>query len=229
MVTKEEVCARITKIGILPAIRVHCAEDAFFAAREMLEYGIPVVELTTTVPGAVRVIAELSKTSPSLMVGAGTVLDVETAKACADAGALFVTSPGFDPKIVEFTLSHGIAAIPGALTPTEVTMAHNAGADMIKVFPCAQVGGPAYIKALRAPFPHIPFIASGGVDQTTAAEFLRAGAQALGIRGKLIPPEANRKAGPQLDQRADRKIPQHRSPRTRGIRAYLVGPGFQAG
>src|SRR5579871_4625864 len=190
MPTKEEVCARIRKIGILPAIRVNSAEDALFAAREMLEYGIPVVELTTTVPGAVRVIGELSKSSPSLMVGAGSVLDIETAKACADAGAAFVTSPGLDPKIVEFTVSRGLCAIPGALTPTEITTAHNVGADMIKIFPCAQVGGPAYIRALRPPFPHIPFIASGGVDQLTAADFLRAGAQALGIRGKLIPPEA---------------------------------------
>ncbi len=151
MATKEEVCARIKKIGILPAIRVHSAEHALFAAREMLEYCIPVVELTTTVPGAVAVIAELSKTSPGLMVGAGSVLDVDTAKACAVAGAVFVTSPGFDPEIVEFAVAHGIAAIPGALTPTEITMAHKAGADMIKVFPCAQVGGPSYIKALRPP------------------------------------------------------------------------------
>ena len=190
MATKEEVCARIRKIGILPAIRVHSAEDALFAAREMLEYGIPVVELTTTVPGAVRVIAELSKTSPHLMVGAGTVLDLDTAKECVDAGAVFVTSPGFDPEIVDFTAARGVASIPGALTPTEITRAYNAGADMIKIFPCAQVGGPAYIKAIRAPFPHVPIIASGGVDQTTVADFLRAGAQAVGIRGKLIPPEA---------------------------------------
>lgn len=190
MATKEEVCARITKIGILPAIRVHSAEDALFAAREMLQYGIPIVELTTTVPGATRVIAELAKTSPGLMVGAGSVLDVETARACVDAGAVFVTSPGFDPEIVEFTVKHRVCAIPGALTPTEVMMAHNAGADLIKIFPCSQVGGPSYIRALRAPFPHTPFIASGGVDQVTAADFLRAGVQALGIRGKLIPPEA---------------------------------------
>jgi len=190
MATKEEVCACIRKIGILPAIRVHAAEDALFVAREMLEYGIPVVELTTTIPDAARVIAELSKTNPHLMVGAGTVLDIETAKACVDAGAVFVTSPGLDPKIVDFTVKHGLCAIPGALTPTEIMMAQNAGADMIKVFPCAQVGGPAYIRAMRAPFPHVPIVASGGVDQITAADFLRAGAQALGIRGKLIPPEA---------------------------------------
>jgi 2-dehydro-3-deoxyphosphogluconate aldolase/(4S)-4-hydroxy-2-oxoglutarate aldolase len=190
MAKKDEVCARIKEIGILPAIRVPSAEDALFAAGEMLKAGISVVELTMTVPGALGVIAELARTSPELMVGAGTVLSVETARACVDAGVAFVTSPGMDPKIVDFTLKRGVAAIPGALTPTEIMMALDAGADIIKIFPCSQVGGPSYIKALKAPFPHVPFIASGGVDQVTANEFVRAGAVALGIRGKLIPPEA---------------------------------------
>ncbi len=190
MVKREEVCARITAIGILPALRVPSAEDALFAAGEMLKWGIPIVELTTTVPGAIGVIAELARTTPQLIVGAGTVLDMETARACIDAGAAFVTSPGTNTKIVEFTVKHNVAAIPGALTPTEVMMAHNAGADLVKIFPCGSVGGPSYIKALKAPFPHVPFIASGGVDQVTASEFIRAGAVALGIRGKLIPPEA---------------------------------------
>jgi 2-dehydro-3-deoxyphosphogluconate aldolase/(4S)-4-hydroxy-2-oxoglutarate aldolase len=190
MATKEEVCARIKEIGILPAIRVASAEDALFAAGEMLKCGITVVELTMTVPGALGVLSELSRTSPELMVGAGTVLSIETVRACVDAGAAFVTSPGMNPKIVEFTVQHNVAAIPGALTPTEVMVARDAGADLIKIFPCAQVGGPSYIKALMAPFPHVPFIASGGVDQVTASDFIRAGAVALGIRGKLIPPEA---------------------------------------
>lgn len=190
MARKDEVCARIKEIGILPAIRVSSAADALFAAGEMLKAGISVVELTMTVPGALGVIAELARTSPELMVGAGTVLSVETARACVDAGVAFVTSPGMDPKIVDFTLKHGVAAIPGALTPTEIMMAYDAGADLIKIFPCSQVGGPSYIKALKAPFPHVPFIASGGVDQVTASEFIRAGAVALGVRGKLIPPEA---------------------------------------
>jgi 2-dehydro-3-deoxyphosphogluconate aldolase/(4S)-4-hydroxy-2-oxoglutarate aldolase len=190
MVRKKEVCERIKEIGILPAIRVPSAADALFAAGEMFEYGIPVVELTMTVPGAIGVITELARTHPQLIVGAGTVLDIETARACVDAGAAFVTSPGLDTRIVEFTVKHDVAAIPGALTPTEVMMAHNAGADLIKIFPCAAVGGPAYIKALRAPFPHVPFIASGGVTQTTADGFIRAGAVALGIRGELIPLEA---------------------------------------
>jgi 2-dehydro-3-deoxyphosphogluconate aldolase/(4S)-4-hydroxy-2-oxoglutarate aldolase len=188
--TKEQVCARIKQIGILPGIRVPSAEDALFAAREMLKYRITVVELTMTVPGAIGVLTELARTNPELIVGAGTVRDLETLRACLDAGAAFVSSPGIDPKIVEFTAKNNVAAIPGALTPTEVMIAVSAGADLIKIFPCAQVGGPSYIKALKAPFPHVPFIASGGVDQLTAADFIRAGAEALGIRGKLIPPEA---------------------------------------
>jgi 2-dehydro-3-deoxyphosphogluconate aldolase/(4S)-4-hydroxy-2-oxoglutarate aldolase len=190
MVTKDEVCARIKAIGILPAIRVPSAEDALFAAGQMLTGGIPVVELTMTVPGALGVIAELARTSPQLIVGAGTVLDIETARACVEAGARFLTSPGMNPAIIEFTARRNVAAIPGALTPTEIMVAVDAGADLIKIFPCAAVGGPSYIKALKAPFPHVPFIASGGVDQVTAGRFIRAGAIALGIRGQLIPPEA---------------------------------------
>lgn len=190
MMKKEEVCARIKEIGILPAIRVPSAEDALFAAGEMFKCGISVVELTTTVPGAIGVITELARTTPQLIVGAGTVLDMETARACLDAGAAFVTSPGLNTKIVEFTVRHNVAAIPGALTPTEIANAHDAGADLIKIFPCAAVGGPSYIRALKPPFPHVPFIASGGVDQVTATGFIRAGAVALGIRGQLIPPEA---------------------------------------
>jgi 2-dehydro-3-deoxyphosphogluconate aldolase/(4S)-4-hydroxy-2-oxoglutarate aldolase len=190
MVTKEEVCARIKEIGILPGIRVPSAEDALFAAGQMLNWGIPIVELTMTVPGAIGVIAELARTTPKLMVGAGTVLDLETARACVDAGAAFVTSPGMNPAIVEFAVRRNVAAIPGALTPTEIMVAVDAGADLVKIFPCAAVGGPSYIKALKAPFPHVPFIASGGVDQVTASGFIRAGAVALGVRGQLIPPEA---------------------------------------
>jgi 2-dehydro-3-deoxyphosphogluconate aldolase/(4S)-4-hydroxy-2-oxoglutarate aldolase len=189
-VKKEDVCARIKEIGILPAIRVPSAEDAPFAAGEMLKSGIPVVELTMTVPGAIGVISELARTSPQLMVGAGTVLDIETARGCVDAEASFITSPGLDRKIVEFAVRQNVAAIPGALTPTEVMMACNAGADLIKIFPCAAVGGPTYLKSLKPPFPHVSFIASGGVDQLTAGDFIRAGAVALGIRGNLIPPEA---------------------------------------
>src|ERR1700722_16235669 len=115
--TKEQVCARIREIGILPAIRVPTAEGALFAAHQMVKWGIPIVELTMTVPGAIGVIEELRSTAPDLIVGAGTVLDVECAKACVDGGAAFITSPGFDAEIVDFTVNQKVAAIPGALTP----------------------------------------------------------------------------------------------------------------
>jgi 2-dehydro-3-deoxyphosphogluconate aldolase/(4S)-4-hydroxy-2-oxoglutarate aldolase len=188
--TKDQVCARIREIGILPAIRVPTAEDALFAARQMLKWGIPIVELTTTVPGAIGVLEELKRTAPELIVGAGTVVDVQTARACVDAGAAFISSPGFDAEIVDLTVKHKVAAIPGALTPSEIMRAHKSGADIIKIFPCAQVGGPEYIRALRNPFPHVVLIASGGVNQQNAGQFIHRGATALGIRGELIPPQA---------------------------------------
>ena len=188
--TKEQVCARIREIGILPAIRTPAAEDALFAARQMVKWKIPIVELTMTVPGAIGVIEELKRTTPELIVGAGSVLDVETARGCVDSGAEFITSPGLDPEIVDFTLKYKVAAIPGALTPSEIMRAHKAGADIIKIFPCTQVGGPEYIRALRNPFPRVALIASGGVNQQNAGQFIRAGATALGIRGELIPPQA---------------------------------------
>jgi 2-dehydro-3-deoxyphosphogluconate aldolase/(4S)-4-hydroxy-2-oxoglutarate aldolase len=189
-VTKEQVCERIREIGILPAIRVASADDALFAARQMLRWGIPIVELTMTVPGAIGVLEELGRTAPELIVGAGSVLDVETARVCMNAGAAFITSPGFDAEIVDFTVKHKIAAIPGALTPSEIMRAHKGGADIIKIFPCAQVGGPEYIGALRNPFPQVALIASGGVNQQTAGQFIHRGATALGIGGELIPREA---------------------------------------
>ncbi len=185
--TTQEVCHKIREVGIVPAIRVGSSEDAFFAAETVIGAGIPVIEITMTVPGALDIVAGLRARHPDAIVGAGTVLDATAAEKCLKAGALFITSPGFDKSIVEATKSARVAAIPGALTPTEVMAALRAGADMIKIFPCSQVGGATYLKALRAPFPHVSFIASGGVNQQTAANFIEAGAAALGIREDLIP------------------------------------------
>lgn len=123
-------------------------------------------------------------------MGAGTVLDIETARRCLDAGANFLTSPGLDLGVVEFAVSKGVVVLPGALTPTEVMMASKAGADFVKVFPCIHLGAARYIKALKGPFPHVPLIAAGGVNQENAAEFITAGAIALGIGGALIPHES---------------------------------------
>lgn len=188
--TREEVHARIEDVGIIPAVRVSSAEDALFAAEAVSSGGIPIVELTMTVPGAMELISELARNSPDTVVGAGTVLDVDTARRCVEAGAGFLTSTGFDPEIVEYARAQDIAVIPGALTPTEVIMAWNAGADFVKIFPCSQVGGAGYIRALKAPLPQVPLIASGGVNQQTATDFILAGAVALGVGADLIPHEA---------------------------------------
>jgi 2-dehydro-3-deoxyphosphogluconate aldolase/(4S)-4-hydroxy-2-oxoglutarate aldolase len=188
--TRDTVRARIEEIGIIPAVRAASAEDALFAARAVLKGGIGVIEMTMTIPGAFEVIAELRQTHPDLLVGAGTVLNLDAARHCLDAGAAFLTGPGFDPEILEFAASRNVLAIPGALTPSEVAAASRDGAGLIKIFPCAQMGGPSYIKALKAPFPHMALIASGGVNQQTASDFIRAGAIALGIGEHLIPPDA---------------------------------------
>jgi 2-dehydro-3-deoxyphosphogluconate aldolase/(4S)-4-hydroxy-2-oxoglutarate aldolase len=187
---KQAVCAKICEVGIMPAVRTACAEDARFAAETVCKAGIPIVEITMTVPGALDVITHLIHHMPKLIVGAGTLLDLETARKCADAGVHFLTSPGFDPQIVNFGVSRKLAVIPGALTPTEIITAWKAGSDFVKVFPCSQVGGDTYIRALRGPLPRVPLIAAGGVNQQTASHFIRAGADALGVGRQLIPEEA---------------------------------------
>jgi 2-dehydro-3-deoxyphosphogluconate aldolase/(4S)-4-hydroxy-2-oxoglutarate aldolase len=188
--SKERIRARIEEIGIIPAVRLSSAPDALFAAEAVSASGIPIVEVTMTVPGAVQVIEELARNDPEFIVGAGTVFDIDIAQRCVDAGAKFLTSPGLDLNMVDFALMHDIVVFPGALSPTEVTAAWKAGADFIKVFPCSQLGGAAYIKALKSPFPTVPLIASGGVNQQTAADFILAGAIALGVGRDLIQPDA---------------------------------------
>jgi 2-dehydro-3-deoxyphosphogluconate aldolase / (4S)-4-hydroxy-2-oxoglutarate aldolase len=188
--TKAEVCELIREIGVLPAVRVSSAEDAHFAADAVTSGGIPIVEITMTVPEAVSLISHLVRCRPKMMVGAGTVLNTEMASKCVDAGACFLTSPGLNPKIVEFAAKNEIAVLPGALTPTEVIEAWEAGSDFVKVFPCAQVGGDKYIKALKTSLPQIPLIAAGGVTQHTVVDFILAGATAIGVGKELIPPEA---------------------------------------
>jgi 2-dehydro-3-deoxyphosphogluconate aldolase/(4S)-4-hydroxy-2-oxoglutarate aldolase len=187
---KEEVQARIEEIGIIPAVRLSSAEDARFATEAVSHGGIPIVEITMTVPGAIEVISDLAKSSPELIVGAGSLFDVETARRCLDAGAIFLTSPGLDLGLVEFARKEDVVVLAGALTPTEVTTAWKAGADFVKIFPCAQVGGETYIKALKRPFPQVRLIAAGGVNQRTAANFILAGASAIGVGGELIPNDA---------------------------------------
>jgi 2-dehydro-3-deoxyphosphogluconate aldolase/(4S)-4-hydroxy-2-oxoglutarate aldolase len=187
---KEQLRSFIEEIGIIPAIRLSSTEDALFAAEAVSSSGIPIVEVTMTVPGATAVISELVRTNPKLVVGAGTVLDLEVARRCLDVGATFLTSPGLDLAVVNFAVKQSILVFPGALTPTEIMAAWKAGSDFVKVFPCAALGGPNYIKALKSPFPNVPLIASGGVNQHNATEFILAGASAIGIGRHLIQPDA---------------------------------------
>jgi 2-dehydro-3-deoxyphosphogluconate aldolase/(4S)-4-hydroxy-2-oxoglutarate aldolase len=187
---REEVRARIADVGIIPGIRVTSPEDALFAAQAVASGGIPIVEITLTVPGAIEVISHLVQNGPDLIVGAGTVWDVETARRCLDAGATFLTTTGLDLKIVEFADQQKVVIFPGALTPTEVMMAWKAGVDFVKIFPCSQLGGAPYIKALKAPFPQVPLIASGGVNQLNVADFILAGATAVGVGAHLVPKKA---------------------------------------
>jgi 2-dehydro-3-deoxyphosphogluconate aldolase/(4S)-4-hydroxy-2-oxoglutarate aldolase len=188
--TRAEVRIRIEEIGIVPGIRVSTAKRARFAAEALYRAGIPIAEITMTVPDAIDVISYLAKDLPNLVVGAGTVLDVETAARSVDAGALFLTSTGLVPEVVEFALKNDIAVLPGAMTPTEVIAASRMGADFVKIFPCGALGGPSYIRTLKLPFPRVSLIATGGVNQQTARDFILAGATALGIGGQLINPEA---------------------------------------
>jgi 2-dehydro-3-deoxyphosphogluconate aldolase/(4S)-4-hydroxy-2-oxoglutarate aldolase len=182
---------RIEEIGIIPSIRTQSAESARFAAETVAEAGIPIVEITMTVPDALRVVAELRGRMPDLIVGVDSSWDLESARRAVDAGAMFVTSPGLDSRsIFEFVIQEDIVVIPGALTPSEVSTTWQAGADFVKVFPCHSMDGPRYIRSLKAPFPEIPLIASGGVNQANAGEFITSGAIALGIGTELIPHEA---------------------------------------
>ena len=184
---KQQVRDRIVEIGIVPVVRASSAAEALLAAEAVCAGGIPIVEITMTVPGAVEVIRELQRSAlAGVLIGAGTVLDAETARRCVDAGAEFLVSPGLNLPTVEFAAREGKLMLAGALTPTEVMMAWNAGCDFVKIFPCGQVGGAKYIKALKGPFPQIPLVPTGGVNLDTAAEFIEAGAAALGVGGELV-------------------------------------------
>jgi 2-dehydro-3-deoxyphosphogluconate aldolase/(4S)-4-hydroxy-2-oxoglutarate aldolase len=194
-VNRQDVRRRIEEVGIIPSIRVSSTDDALFAAEAVARGGIPILEVTLTVPDAIKVISHVVQRAPEI-VGAGSVLDVETARHCLDAGAKFLTSDGLDPETVKFAVKEDVAMIPGALTPTDVIAAWKLGPDFVKIVPCAHLGNDSYIRSLKAMFPNVPLIAAGGVNQRTALSFLLAGAVALGIGGELIPREAIRRRQP---------------------------------
>jgi 2-dehydro-3-deoxyphosphogluconate aldolase/(4S)-4-hydroxy-2-oxoglutarate aldolase len=188
---KEDVLKRIHEIGLLPVLRANSVSEALALAAAIEAGGVTALEVTMTVPGAIEVIRQLVReTQGRILIGAGTVLDPETARACMMAGAEFIVSPSLNVRTIEMCRRYSVPVMPGALTPTEVVTAWEAGADVVKVFPCSALGGAKYLKALKAPLPQIEMIPTGGVSLATAAEFLAAGAFALGVGGDLVNPQA---------------------------------------
>ncbi len=189
--TKQELRSRVEEAGLVPVIRTSLAEDAQFAVEEVARGGVPIIEVTMTVPGAIEVIREIVKNVPGVILGAGTVVDVLTARECIKAGAQFISSPVLDIATVQFVAENpDVIMMSGALTPTEALAAWKAGSDFVKIFPCSLVGGDNYLRALHRPFPGIKLIPGGGVTQQNAAHYILAGAAALSVGKELIPRES---------------------------------------
>jgi 2-dehydro-3-deoxyphosphogluconate aldolase/(4S)-4-hydroxy-2-oxoglutarate aldolase len=203
---KSHVLQRIHDIGLVPVLRANSAAEALRLAEAIAAGGVPILEVTMTVPGAIDVIRQIVESSGDrILVGAGTVMNPATAQSCIEAGAQFIVSPSLNLKTIEICRHCGVAVFPGALTPTEVVTAWDAGADAVKVFPCSAVGGANYLKALKAPLPQIELIPTGGVCLTTAAEFLAAGAFALGVGGDLVDNAAIARGEPEVVTRNAQK------------------------
>jgi 2-dehydro-3-deoxyphosphogluconate aldolase/(4S)-4-hydroxy-2-oxoglutarate aldolase len=206
-VDKQKVRSRIEEIGIIPVVRASSQREAHIAADAVCKGGIPIVEITMTCPGAIDVIRELARSAGSeILIGAGTVLNAADGQRCLEAGAQFLVSPGFNRATVELAVRQSTLIMAGALTPTEIIEAWTAGSDLVKVFPCGQVGGAKYIKALKGPLPQIPLVPTGGVNLSTAADFIEAGAAALGIGGELVHAEALKSNKPEMIVETARKF-----------------------
>jgi 2-dehydro-3-deoxyphosphogluconate aldolase/(4S)-4-hydroxy-2-oxoglutarate aldolase len=196
---KADVLKRIRDTGLIPVVRAESADQAMRAVEAIKAGGVDVLEVTMTVPGAISVIEQLAKAYGGYaLIGAGTVLDPATARACIQAGAQFIVSPALNEDTIALCQDNDIAVFPGALTPTEVLRAWNAGADAVKVFPAGAVGGASYLKALKAPLPQIELVPTGGVSLKTAADFIKAGAMALGVGADLVDMKALREGNAEL-------------------------------
>lgn len=190
---RQDVLRRIKEVGVVPVVRASSAEEALQVIEAIKAGGVSILEITMTVPRAVHVIEQVvERYGEEVVVGAGTVLDPETARACILAGAQFVVSPALNLETIACCRRYGVAVMPGALTPTEVVQAWTAGADFVKVFPAGALGGASYLKALKAPLPQIELIPTGGVSLKTAADFIKAGASALGVGADLVDTKALR-------------------------------------
>jgi len=207
--TIEDVIRRVGEIGIIPVVRASSVEDANRAVEAICAGGIPIVEITMTVPNAITVIREVvQRRGADVLIGAGTVTNAEQAESCVRAGAQFLVSPGFATSVLSVGRVHDRLVIPGALTPTELMNAQEHGARVVKIFPCGNVGGPKYIKSLKAPFPHAQLIPTGGVNAANAAEFIAAGAYALGVGADLVDATALREGNLEKISSAARELVQ---------------------
>ncbi len=185
--TKHQILSNLLSVGIVPVVRTATAEAAIRSIEALYEGGITTAEITMTVPGAIKALEAIAaKFGDKITLGAGTVLDPETCRICMLSGAEFFVTPALNVKTIEMARRYSKVILPGALTPTEVSAAWDAGADIVKVFPCGNVGGPKYIKALKGPFPQIEMAPTGGVNLDTTADFLRAGACSVAVGGELI-------------------------------------------
>ena len=214
----QSIQQRLESMGLVPVLRSKSAAEAHGLVEAMLAGGVTVMEVTMTIPGAISVIRSLrEKYGDQLLLGAGTVLDAQQCAAAIEAGAEFVVSPSLHLEVISKTKALGKISIPGALTPTEVVTAWNAGADYVKVFPCSAVGGPSYLKALKAPLPHIRLIPTGGVTLETASQYLKSGAALLGVGSDLVNGTALEQGKPEVITETAKKyleiIRQHRTAR----------------
>ena len=202
---KSEVLAQLRTIGLVPVLRADSVAKALALAEAIAAGGVTALEITMTVPGAIQVIRKLAETRPDILIGAGTVLDPETARMCILEGAQFVVSPALNPKTIEMCHRYSVAVLPGALTPTEIVTAWQAGADVVKVFPASSMGGASYLKSVKAPLPQVELIPTGGVSLATAEDFLKAGAFALGVGADLVDAKAMAEGKPELVTETARK------------------------
>jgi 2-dehydro-3-deoxyphosphogluconate aldolase/(4S)-4-hydroxy-2-oxoglutarate aldolase len=195
---KAAVLNALKEIGLVPVLRAESVDKALALAEAIAAGGVTVLEITMTVPGAIQVMRQLAEKRPDILIGAGTVLDAETARMCILEGAKFVVSPALNLGTIEMCHRYTIPVLPGALTPTEIITAWQAGADVVKVFPCSAVGGAKYLQAIKAPMPQVDLIPTGGVSLATAAEFLAAGALALGVGSDLVNAKAMAEGKPEV-------------------------------
>ncbi len=202
---KAEVLATIRSIGLVPVLRAGSIDQALSLAEAIAAGGVTVLEITMTVPGAIHVMRRLAESRSDLLIGAGTVLDPETARICILEGAQFIVSPAVNPATIEMCHRYSVAALPGALTPTEVVTAWQAGADVVKVFPASAMGGASYLRSLKAPLPQVELIPTGGVSLATAEDFLHAGAFALGVGADLVDAKAMAEGRPEAITETARK------------------------